>query len=159
MNVLTMIYLVVDQNWIDWCKSHFPDAPCDPPPGADFTIGTILCVFIALLIAVTAIFHAISRLRISTPEEFRAANKRLSAGMELIIWLRGEELHQHCHLVSRDIIRITGFVQRHVSICFHNHRSSYSEDRYKMAAMMLFLRENKSLRIDEYSWPFFFSCC
>jgi len=59
-----------------------------------------------------------------------------------------KDLRQHCRLVSRDVIQITGFAQRHVSICFHNHRSSYSNDRYKMAAMTLFMQENKSLRAD-----------
>jgi hypothetical protein len=149
MNVLSIVYLL-DQNWIDYCKSHFPTAPCDPPPGPDpsFSIITGVCITFAAIVAVSSIFQAISRLRISSPEEFREANKRLAAGMGLIISLRGKALRQHCRRVSRDVIQVTGFARRHVSICFHNSYSSYSRQRSKMAAMMLFIQENKLLRTD-----------
>jgi hypothetical protein len=149
MNVLLLI-LQSDKNqiWLEWCKSHYPNAPCDIPPGADFSLAMIICVFIAVLIAVTAIFHAISRLRISTPEEFREANNRLSNGREMVVPLKGRRLRQHCRLISRDVIQITGFAGRHVSICFHGHHSDYAQNREKRAAMMLFMDENKSLRSD-----------
>lgn len=149
MNVLPIFYLL-GQDWIDYCKSHFLNAPCDPPPGPDhsFAIITVACVMFAVIVAASSIFQVISHLRISTPEEFREANKRLAVGMPLLVSLRGKRLREHCRATSRDALQVTGFARSHVSLCFHRNYLSYSRNNGRVVLMMLFMRENTLLRHD-----------
>jgi hypothetical protein len=136
-----------DDKWIEYCKAMMPGAPCKIPPGTNptFMLVTFIFVIFGVWIAFTAIHHAITRLRISTAEEFAEANERLIAGIQLLTEFKGRSLRIHCHLLSGDLIQVTRYAERHVSNCLHKYYRIPNE-RKRFAKLFNFLNENRILR-------------
>jgi len=143
-----MIALVLLQNdkWMEYCKSLYPPAPCTVPPGADPTVLiTLLCVGFGLLIAFTAVHHAITRLRIVTAKEFTHLNECLIDGLGLVSEFKGRELYTHCYLVSIHLIQVTLFAARHVSLCVDKYYSMPHEQARSSLRLNL-LEDNRKLK-------------
>lgn len=143
-----MIVLVLLQNdkWMEYCKSLYPPAPCTMPPGANATVLIMLiCIVFGLLIAFTAVHHAITRLRIVTAKEFTDLNECLIDGLGLIPEFKGRELRAHCHLVSIHLIQVTLFAARHVSLCVNKYYSLPNE-QVRLSLLLDLLEDNRKLK-------------
>lgn len=143
-----MIVLVLLQNdkWMEYCKSLYPPAPCTMPPGANATVFiTLLCIIFGLLIAFTAVHHAITRLRIVTAKEFTDLNECLIDGLGLISEFKGRELRAHCHLISIHLIQVTLFAARHVSLCVNKYYSLPNE-QVRLSLLLDLLEDNRKLK-------------
>jgi len=137
----------LQNNALDYCK--FLNAPCLPPDkNAEAQLVVILCIMFGFVIFITAIYHAVTRLRIVSPKEFQEANRRLQATVPLLSTLQGRPLRRLCISISRDLVQVTGFTQKHLSRCFHEHYSTIRKDMGRMGTMIGFMAENKALRTD-----------
>jgi hypothetical protein len=136
---------LADDRWTTLCKIF--NAPCVPPDkNAPVTLALIISLSFGVIIFATAVHYAITRLRTATPKEFRRANDRLSAGIPLLVTLRGKNLRRLCRNISSDIIQVTGFTEKHLSRCFHKYYSVLPEHWDRMDSMVYFMRENRGLR-------------
>lgn len=148
MNVA--LFLLLDDKWIQYCKSVMPNAPCDPPPGmnTDFTLSMVLCGMFGIAIAITAVYHAITRLRTTTRDEFLKANERVRESIPLLALLQGKPLRRECRVLSRDLILITGYAGKRISACLHQYYFSTPWQSARMRSLMLFMGESKALHTD-----------
>jgi hypothetical protein len=112
-----------------------------------FLIVTALIIVFGGWIALTAIHHAITRLRISSTEEFMAANERLTTGIELLKEFHGHSLRVQCHLLSRDLIQVTKYAERNVSLCLHKYYQLPNE-RERINSLLNLLNENRTLKAE-----------
>jgi len=123
-----------------------PNAPCTMPPGASATVFiTLLCIIFGLLMAVTAVHHAITRLRIVTGKEFADLNECLIDGLGLVSEFKGRELRTHCHLISIHLIQVTLFAARHVSLCVDKYYSMPHEQA-RLSLLLNLLEDNRKLK-------------
>jgi hypothetical protein len=116
------------------------------PSGASATVFImLLCIAFGLLIAFTAIHHAITRLRIVTGNEFADLNECLIDGLSLLSEFKGRELRAHCHLVSIHLIQVTQFAARHVSVCVNKYYSMPNE-QVRLSLLLALLEDNRKLK-------------
>jgi hypothetical protein len=140
------LVLLQDDKWIDYCKAFHPNAPCTLPPGASATVLiTLICIVFGLLIAATAIHHAVTRLRIVNAQEFTDLNECLIDGLGLFSEFKGRELRSHCHLVSLHLVQVTLYIARHVSLCVDKYHSLPNE-QVRLSLLLDLLEENRKLK-------------
>jgi len=141
MNVASAL---LQSDWLVYCKAM--NLPCVPPDKhSEITVAMMICVSIAIIIFISAVHHAITRLHIATPAEFQKANDRLSTGIPLLVSLEGKELRHLCRDISRDLIQVTGFAEKHLSECFHKY---YPRHRSQIGLMLRLMKENRVLRTE-----------
>lgn len=137
------VLLLIRETLLDYC--HMQPLPTIPPDkNSETIIALSMCVTIGLIVLLSAVYYAIVRLRTATQEEFKEANDRLGASIPNLAMLKGKELRRLCRSISYDIIQVTGFAEKQVSLCFHEHGATHDQ----RLSMLEFMWENKALRVD-----------
>lgn len=140
--MIAALFLIRD-TWLDYCHMQ-PLPPAPIGKDSDTLIALSLCVTLGVVIFLSAVHYAIVRLRTATQEEFKAANDRLGANIPNLATFKGKDLRRLCRAISYDIIQVTGFAEKRVSLCLHERGTT----QMQRLIMIEFLWENKALRFD-----------
>lgn len=143
MNFLFLLQTEADKWFADSMKTSPFGPPC-PPLGTHLsvTLTLIFCFAIAFATIIAFVFHAITRERPISREEFRDANDRVVVRITFLTLRQGEDLRWLCLMIARDLIRIMKYVQQQVSDCAREHGK---DDAETTAVMLQLLRETRRI--------------
>jgi hypothetical protein len=160
----SVLLLLQDQKWLEPVMKNysFPGA-LFPPPGAEFfvTAALITCLCVAIITITVYTVHAITRENTISRDEFKDATERIMNRIPFLTVRQGEDVRWLCWAISRDLIRVTKFVQREVFNCYHETRAS--QDTERIMSMIEILKETgriqrtaQIIKLSLYCKPLFY---